>query len=769
MSIRTSMNAQYCPILRKKICKTEGERQVSGNKRGKGLGYAEIQRANEAFESYYKAQGIIPEGEWDQFMSILQVNLPATFRITGFKSHAQQLLQFLKGHYFKELVDVEVDGQAVEKPYPLPWFPDELAWQLNLSRGNIRKIPALERLHSFLITETESGNISRQESVSMIPPLLLDVQPHHKVFDMCAAPGSKTGQLIEMLHADESQSWPSGFVMANDSDNKRCYIMVHQAKRLNSPCVMIVNNDATIMPSMQIPDKDTGQLKQLKFDRVLCDVPCSADGTLRKNYLVWKRWSVHNGFTLHPLQLQILTRGVEVLEIGGRLVYSTCSFNPIENEAVVGSLLSRSQGAMELVDCSHELPNLKRIPGVTTWKVMNENGKVFPGYEDVPNKNKKRIKQSMFPTTDVDKLNLDRCIRLLPHHQDSGGFFIAVLQKVSGLPWTRESKQSKETDSTETDGSMTDVQDDSSRRKYNGPPRKKPRFEGYKEDPFIFFKEDEQLWPLMKEFYKIPDSFPHTQLLTRCETGKKRTVYLVNKAIKDIITNNHDKLKIINSGIRVWCRSDSTEVSCGYRLTQEGSASLQSYINNRKVYLTKQDVITLLTEENPFVHKMSPDSRKQINSHGQGSVMFIYEPPADSCPDENNIIVVGWRGKTSVRSFVSKGDRHHILRLCGVNITSTKKKENKGKLLEGQRDEDKTKDDGDDAEEDTELDDQLSGGVEGMEEEDDVNEDIKDADTGEDSKESEVKEDSKEDEDEKNKPENANDGGNQDDKDPEQL
>ena len=72
-----------------------------------------------------------------------------------------------------------------------------------MTRKDIRREEAYFKLHNFLISETESGNISRQETVSMIPPLVLDVKPHHKVLDMCAAPGSKTGQLIEAMHAIE--------------------------------------------------------------------------------------------------------------------------------------------------------------------------------------------------------------------------------------------------------------------------------------------------------------------------------------------------------------------------------------------------------------------------------------------------------------------------------------------------------------------------------------------------------------------------------------
>lgn len=69
------------------------------------------------------------------------------------------------------------------------------------------------------------------------------------------------------------------------------------------------------------------------------------------------------------LQLSILNRGCELLKVDGRLVYSTCSFNPIENEAVVSNLLSQAKGAFKLIDVSHELPGLIRKPGITSWKV----------------------------------------------------------------------------------------------------------------------------------------------------------------------------------------------------------------------------------------------------------------------------------------------------------------------------------------------------------------------------------------------------------------
>lgn len=82
-----------------------------------------------------------------------------------------------------------------------------------------------------------------------------------KVLDMCAAPGSKTAQLIEMLHSNDD-TIPSGYVIANDVDNKRCYMLVHQAKRINSPCVAVINHDSAILPNLtaSLPDGSTEQV-----------------------------------------------------------------------------------------------------------------------------------------------------------------------------------------------------------------------------------------------------------------------------------------------------------------------------------------------------------------------------------------------------------------------------------------------------------------------------------------------------------------------------
>ncbi|KAB0369616.1 hypothetical protein FD755_018609 [Muntiacus reevesi] len=692
-----------------------GSAEDGGKRNGAGWegGYPEIIKENKLFEHYYQELKIVPEGEWDQFMGALREPLPATLRITGYKSHAKEILHCLKNKYFKELEDLEVDGQKVEVPQPLSWYPEELAWHTNLSRKILRKSPQLEKFHQFLVSETESGNISRQEAVSMIPPLLLNAHPHHKILDMCAAPGSKTTQLIEMLHADMNVPFPEGFVIANDVDNKRCYLLVHQAKRLGSPCIMVVNHDASCIPRLQMDVN--GRKEVLFYDRILCDVPCSGDGTMRKNIDVWKKWSTLNSLQLHGLQLRIATRGAEQLVEGGRMVYSTCSLNPIEDEAVIASLLEKSEGALELADVSSELPGLKWVPGLSQWKVMTKDGQWFASWDDVPHNRHTQIRPTMFPPKDPEKLqamHLERCLRILPHHQNTGGFFVAVLVKKSSMPWNKrppklqgepavpqasvlpnlveptagsisdpselESKLAPGISDTEAMERAENVENSGSKKDgvCGPPPSKKMKLFGFKEDPFVFIPEDDPLFPPIQKFYALDPSFPKTNLLTRTTEGKKRQLYMVSKELRNVLLNNSERMKVINTGIKVWCRNNSgEEFDCAFRLAQEGIYTLYPFINSRIITVSLEDVQVLLTQENPFFRKLSSEAYSQVKDMAKGSVVLKYEPDptkpdALQCP----IVLCGWRGKASVRTFVPRNERLHYLRMMGLEVPAGKKR-----------------------------------------------------------------------------------------------
>ncbi|KAM4539185.1 RNA cytosine C(5)-methyltransferase NSUN2 [Odontesthes bonariensis] len=687
---------------------------------GWGAGYADIVKENKLFEHYYKEQGLVPEGEFTQFMEAMREPLPATIRITGYKSHAKEILHCLKDKYFKDIQELEIDGQKIDAPQPLSWYPDEQAWHTNMSRKIIRKSPLLEKFHQFLVSETESGNISRQEAVSMIPPLLLKIEPHHKILDLCAAPGSKTAQLIEMLHSDMDVPFPEGFVIANDVDNKRCYLLVHQAKRLNSPCIMVVNHDASCIPTLYIDSE--GKRDVLFYDRVLCDVPCSGDGTMRKNIDVWKKWTTSNSLHLHGLQLRIAVRGIEQLAVGGRMVYSTCSLNPIEDEAVIAALLEKSEGALELADASADLPGLKWMPGVTSWKLMTKEGQWYSDWSEVPSGRRTQIRPTMFPPKDpakVASMHLERCMRILPHHQNTGGFFVAVLVKKAPMPWNKRfpklrkdvsSRSAAQTEGSPAASSPADapcllpegspeeeeeegggpagkVDGEAEQEAPPGasvaqeagakqdvvcgpPPSKKLRLFGYKEDPFVFLTEDDPVFTTIQSFYNLSPDFPKLNVLTRTHDGKKRHLYMVSKELRNVLLNNSERMKVINTGVKVWSRnSDGEEFGCAFRLAQEGIYSLQPYIRSRIIRVSVEDIKVLLTQENPFLSKLENDAHTQAKQMGMGSIVLKYIPnPNNPTEPQCPIQLCGWRGKTSIRAFVPRNERFHYLRMLGVEV-----------------------------------------------------------------------------------------------------
>lgn len=631
---------------------------------------------NAAFDDYYKEQGIVALEEWDTFNSFMRRPLPAAFRINPSSQFCSDIRSQLENDFMTSLQAEDTDGNEVAAIKPLPWYPENLAWQSTFSRMQLRKNQLLERFHEFLKLENEIGNITRQEAVSMVPPLFLDVRPDHFVLDMCAAPGSKTFQLLEMIYRSiEPGTLPSGMVIANDVDVQRCNLLIHQTKRMCTANLIVTNHEAQHFPSCRLKKNcttksETGGVKehvidQLLFDRVLCDVPCSGDGTLRKAPDIWRKWNVGMGNALHCLQIQIAMRGLSLLKVGGKMVYSTCSMNPVENEAVVAEILRKCGGSVELLDVSAELPNLIRRPGLKKWKVRDK-GVWLASYKDVRKFRRQGIVPSMFPSgkqyieesansqeTDLevipengeesingshlveDKTSLDNsceeeisdlpleyCMRIVPHDQDSGAFFIAVFQKLSSLPaiqkktitspellTSNDISENLEVGGNEEDNLMdiclTEVKERSPE------PFQEPEFAGDKTgastdteanniseetelediqapvsqetvsevargkrklqvqgkwrgvDPVVFLNSDTIINGI-KTFYGIKESFPFSgHLVTRnSDTNHVKRIYYVSDSVKDVLKLNFlggEQLKITSIGLKMFERQTSKE------------------------------------------------------------------------------------------------------------------------------------------------------------------------------------------------------------------
>ncbi|KAJ1919758.1 tRNA (cytosine-5-)-methyltransferase ncl1 [Mycoemilia scoparia] len=711
------------PNWKNKRGKSGGERQ----QRKRDDGRVDIVRQNDDFEKYYKAQDILCEEEWSEFMKTFVTTLPTSFRITGTRSMAEEIRDLIETEYIPYVKGAEVDGEKVTPPAPIPWYPNNFGWQFEIPRIALKKSPALNKFHKFLVTEAEVGNISRQEAVSMIPPLMLDVKPHHAVLDMCAAPGSKTAQLLEAIHAEEKpDEIPAGFVIANDADYKRACLLVHQTNRLRSPCIVVTNHSGERFPNIEYNDSE-GHKKAIQFDRILCDVPCSGDGTMRKNPQIWKKWNVRDGINLHNIQTKILARSMYLLKEGGRLVYSTCSLNPMENEAVVADALNTFGDAIKLVDVSDQLPLLKRSPGLTSWKVMTRDGCLYQTHEEMvnekdPEDSRKYIK-SLFAPKNVSELGLDKCLRIYPHQQDTGGFFVAVFEKTKPISKLerRDAKFSNEAKSIipakraaspgegseksaetkdESTIAETDSKDDDGDNKKKLPkeyrpdqPREDPPL---KENPFIFMEQDHESLQAIRKHFNISDKMQYNGFMIR-DDKTFRTIYLVSNAVRFLLTQGGPKLRTVNTGIRMFDKNGLKEGYCPFRLTAEGMTVVYPFTASEDIiHLTYEDLKTILLDKNPLMINLSPEVQNQVERlTNMGSIIASFDPKTEKAIADKKlieeklghhipnlftqIILPVWRGSASLSVHLNKNElRSMVLRVLGEKADTGKEEKTSG-------------------------------------------------------------------------------------------
>lgn len=374
-----------------------------------------------ALEKYYRGK-IIRSEEWEAFLLCMQSSLPLALRVNISLPHAEEVA---------ELVHRELS--AVFRTKVLPFFPRQLAMQSDASRGDLKRNSEHKRIKKIIAALNEGGYLTRQETVSMIPPLLLNAQPGMTVLDLCSAPGSKTSQILEVIVQGDKNR---GVVVANDLNSSRLDVLTHQTNRCPEAHshLIITNHDAMNWPLMSAAED--------KFDRVLCDVMCSGDGTLRKSMDLWGRWNTVQGADLHMSQCRVLTRGMQLCKKGGVVVYSTCSMNPVEDEAVISECLTRSQGTFRLIDPTPFLPGLIGERGVASWTLTTKDLDAELSTIEEANAYREKhegkgfnYRPSMFANAEkLSTQNIQYAIRVLPHQQDTGGFFIAALEALDDYP-----------------------------------------------------------------------------------------------------------------------------------------------------------------------------------------------------------------------------------------------------------------------------------------------------------------------------------------------
>lgn len=402
---------------------------------------ASCDRGLAAFDAYYRAQQLCNENVWKEVLKRLQLVLPPCVRISMSYEAGAGLNMTIPSGRCEQTTQALISMLSPWDPVPIPWCPG--AYRLYGPNSVDEEGCYATELQCILSSAQLTGHLSRQESASMLPALALHIKPWHHVLELCAAPGSKTLQLLDMLHAhSEGLASPQGLLVANDAKPSRLQRLVGRARRVPAGPLLVTCLDGGRYEGVSRAQDG----KEMNYDRILCDVPCSSDGTIRKARDICNRWSPELGLNRHELQLRILTRGIELLKPGGILAYSTCSLNPIECEAVVAAALARAAGAVETLHV--DLPGLQLTQGLQSWKVpaprASEKGAaglfLYDAWEEVPETYKfnGRLRRSMFPpaaycsskgVADATSLQLQRCARLLPVHDDGSCFFLALLRR----------------------------------------------------------------------------------------------------------------------------------------------------------------------------------------------------------------------------------------------------------------------------------------------------------------------------------------------------
>jgi len=283
----------------------------------------------------------------NDFTKVINKPLKQSFRINTIKGKKNEIVNKMK-NYDPEIKNVN-------------WYDNAF-------------ISNLTNLGSSI--EHFTGQIYIQELTSMIPPLIVrDLLKENKILDCCAAPGSKTTQIADMMKN-------KGHIIANDARHARIKSLRGNLDRLG-----ITNTTVTLRDFKSFPNTDA--------DIYFVDVPCSSEGTIRKKNTIARKWKEKDYERFNKIQKGLLKKACQMAPNGSTVIYSTCTFAPEENENVVSAILNEENMKLRKIS----IDGMKIGKGITNWK-----------------------------KTEYDK-EIEKCARIWPHHNDTDGFFIARMEK----------------------------------------------------------------------------------------------------------------------------------------------------------------------------------------------------------------------------------------------------------------------------------------------------------------------------------------------------
>jgi NOL1/NOP2/sun family putative RNA methylase len=311
------------------------------------------------FEDHYRE---LLGDDYDKFMNYSLSYIRKCIRVNTLKTDVEDIKKRLEERWQLE---------------PIPWCPE--GFWITFKDG--------KRFDIGNLIEHHLGYIYVQEAASMIPPVVLAPKPGETVLDICAAPGSKTTQIAMYMQN-------KGLLVANDISGSRLKALGMNMQRCGAR-----NTVLTMMQEHRF-SRIANEHPDFRFDRILVDAPCSGTGTIRKSLRTILMWNPLGITKLSKIQKSLIDAAFNLLKPNGVMVYSTCTIEPEENEAVISYLLDKYPNA-KLEDIDDKKLGIKRTIAITKFQNLH----IIP--------------------------EVKKCLRIHPYDNDTEGFFVARIRKTS--------------------------------------------------------------------------------------------------------------------------------------------------------------------------------------------------------------------------------------------------------------------------------------------------------------------------------------------------
>ena len=246
-----------------------------------------------------RMQELLKEEEYAAFLSSYRQKRLYSLRLNPLKTERGKALAMLQKAAAGQDVK-SADGELKQ----VPWEPDGFYYSRDFRPGRL--------------PWHEAGMYYIQEASAMVPAVLCGAKPGERVLDLCAAPGGKSTKLAACLRGE-------GILVANEIHPERARVLSSNLERMGIRNALVTNE----------PPHRLASRFPLFFDRIVVDAPCSGEGMFRKEEEALTHWSPENVRMCAERQSEIMEEAASMLRPGGRLVYSTCTFSPEENEGTI--------------------------------------------------------------------------------------------------------------------------------------------------------------------------------------------------------------------------------------------------------------------------------------------------------------------------------------------------------------------------------------------------------------------------------------------------